>query len=129
MIGKCVALSSSAQSDDIANSNVSSAMWPKDDPYAWVKTYVKPDELSFGCAPSTLSFAQPYQVASKATGLSWNICNKAYTIVMHGCNLDCPYCFCDKTTNDTVDVSPEQAVNDFKSASNVNTHIGIQIGV
>ncbi len=81
-----------------------------------VKQYIKDDDMDRSLPPSLLPFPQPYQWASQITGRRWSDCNKVFTEQVQGCNLSCPYCYVDTTSQAKPDMlSPEEIVSDFEA--------------
>lgn len=74
------------QTDTDGNNSYTKDFWR-------VKTYVKDEEKLL---PTHLrSFPEPYQVAQKYCGGTWNEYNSPFTIQVGQCNLNCHYCFVD----------------------------------
>ena len=106
-----VRIADTGQAADVKSSKAPSPIWQG---YARVKTYVKDDEWGPTVSPREVAFEQPYQIASRQTGRPWTETNPVYLGELHGCNLRCPYCYLDwDGDTPTVDVSPEQYVEDF----------------
>lgn len=56
-----------------------------------MKTYTKEKDMLVH--PRMREFEEPYQVAQKYCGGTWNDYNKPFTIQVGACNLDCYFCF------------------------------------